>query len=129
MRWTLLVALFATGCYSESDFVPAKTDAFCSLLLECTDPAVLAFDGFDETSCIAYYGPLFRAEGETCKKMKRSAAKDCVAALELATCPAEGTVEESIPAVCGQVWQKCTGVPEDTDTPDTDTPQDTSSAM
>jgi len=122
MRWTLLAVLFAAGCYNESKFVPEKTDAFCALLLECTDPAVLAFDGMTNESCQAFWGPQFRDEGLDCK-FRRGAAKDCVSALMNATCPAEGSVADNLPEICGAVFTDC---PVRRDTPDdTDPPGDT----
>ncbi|MEZ4316475.1 MAG: hypothetical protein R3F61_03175 [Myxococcota bacterium] len=116
MRFTLLAALLAVGCYTESDFIPAKTTAFCSLVLQCTDPATLAFDGLDATSCEARYGPIFRDEAQGCK-IRKSAAKDCVAALEAGTCPADGSVEDNLPEICEAALTKCpiTFEPEDTD--------------
>lgn len=108
MRWMLLGCLFVSGCYSEADFVPAKTDAFCAYLLDCSDPATIAFDGLDLNSCLGTYGPVFDAEGDDCRRFKRGLAKQCVAAITGATCPVDGaTVEESIPEVCDFVYERC----------------------
>lgn len=107
MRWIVLAAL-ATGCYAEHDFVPAKTDAFCAFLLECTDPAVIAFDGMNMEVCQGFWGPRFDEEGDTCRKFTRSVAQDCVAALELATCPEDGSpVSENLPEICSYVYTRC----------------------
>ena len=113
MRWTFLI--LAVGCYAESDFVPAKTDAFCSLLIECTDPAVLAFDGIDESTCQGVWGPIFKDEASRCK-LRAGPAKECVAALESATCPSEGLLIDQLPESCSSTYVNCTDVVDDTDT-------------
>lgn len=116
MRTTVLL-LLASGCYSEGDFTPARTAAFCAKVLECTDPAVLAFDGVTAENCEGVYGPAFAAEGETCK-LDKKAAKTCVRGLQSLTCPADGSpVAENVPAVCDEVFVKCDGAqaPVDTD--------------
>jgi hypothetical protein len=103
-----LTSVLAVGCYSESTFVPEKTDAFCAWLLRCEDPAVIAFDGMDLPVCQGTFGPTFQEEGADCRKFKRGIAKQCVASLEAATCPPEGTsVEEAIPEVCAFVYERC----------------------
>ncbi len=127
-RWSGWVAtamlVLASGCYSESDFVPEQTDLVCDLILECTDPAELTFDGIDAQNCVATVGPMLRAAGEGCK-FRRGNAKQCIEDLQAATCPADGTpVLDALPTSCGLVWDKCTAQPQDTDSPD---PQDTGS--
>ena len=103
MRWSLSL-LVMVGCYSESDFIPAKTAAFCDLLLECTDPAVLAFDGITGDSCTGTWGPTFSEEGSGCK-FRRKSAKACIDQLQAATCPESGPVV--LPEICAGVFHQC----------------------
>lgn len=111
MRLLTTSLLLLGGCYTESDFIPAKTTAFCQVLLECTDPAVLAFDGVDAQSCEGVWGPRFQAEAQGCK-VKGSAGKQCVSALETMACPTDGRpVQDHIPVVCASALQKCPAPP------------------
>lgn len=103
MRWSLILFALA-GCYSESEFIPSKTTAYCELLLECSDPAVLAFDGITAETCEGTWGPMFQEEASGCKFRRRS-AKACIESLALATCPEEGPVE--LPVVCGAAFDQC----------------------
>ncbi|MCA9567270.1 MAG: hypothetical protein KC656_05485 [Myxococcales bacterium] len=108
MRSVLLLVPLVAGCYSQYDYVTTKTDTFCSWLLECTDPSVLAFDGMNMEVCQGFWGPRFEEEGLECKKFKRGVAKQCIEALELATCPADGSpVSDNIPEVCDFVYLRC----------------------
>lgn len=116
MRGAALLLLLA-GCYAEADYVPARTAAFCTWALECTDAATLAFDGTTMESCQAQWGPVFQTEGATCRKFKRKIAKQCVAAIEQATCPADGSpVAEAMPEICSYVYERCTANSEPDDT-------------
>lgn len=116
MRFTLLAVSLLAGCYSESDFTPARTTAYCAVVLECTPPEVLAFDGVTAQSCEGVYGPRFQEEGVGCK-LRRKEAKLCVQQLELMSCPADGVaIDDSVPPVCGSVFHKCAGAPVPADT-------------
>lgn len=109
--------LIAVGCYSETDFTPARTTAYCAAVLACTDPAVLAFDGVDATTCEGIYGPRFQTEGEDCK-LDRKVAKACVSGLEAlaASCP-DGAIDDNLPVACESAFKKCPiGVTPDGDT-------------
>ncbi len=109
MRWTTsLLFLVLAGCYSRAAYVPDKADAFCSWLLECTDPAVIAYDGMSMDACLGLWGPVFQEEDASCEKFAPGVAKQCVEALQTASCPEDGSpVGENIPEVCDYVYQRC----------------------
>lgn len=103
-----LGALVLVGCYSETDYVVDKTEAFCVWAVACTDEATQAFDGLDASSCQGTWGPAFAEEGATCRKFKSKIAKQCVDAITLATCPEDGSpVAENMPEICTYVYERC----------------------
>lgn len=122
MRWCWLF-LAACGGYSEADFVPAKTDAFCDLYLECVDQATLVFDGLDKDRCVSTYGPVFRAEQEQCKLVAKS-GKQCVTDIAALSCPSDDAsvddLLDSLPSSCDAARKKCAGGTQAPDGPTDD---------
>lgn len=103
----LLLGLAACGKLKADEFVTAYTDSYCTLRLECGDPADLVFEGADTMeSCVGTYGPTFEAEGQGCV-LKSKPANECLDALDALACPADGDVDAALPGVCATVWQKC----------------------
>lgn len=113
MRAWMLVLLVA-GCsrYEEAEFIPEKTDLFCDLFLECADSSLLVFDGGDKSRCVSVWGPVFQAEQQDCKLVKKSALQ-CLDALSTATCPNDNATADdmidALPAVCDLARKKCAG--------------------
>lgn len=118
----LLLALGACGP-SESDFVLEYTDLYCAYYLDCADPAQLVFEGMDTVEeCAGTFGPGFGEDAGACKLAKGDARK-CLKAMELLTCPAEGTpLDAGLPPICDTVWKKCIAQPEETESEDTGVP-------
>ena len=112
MRWCLWLVVLGCGGYDEADFVPAKTDAFCDLYLDCVDPASLVFDGLDKDRCVSTYGPEFRNEQEQCKLVPKY-GKACVTEIAMLTCPSDSATAddliEILPASCNLARKKCLG--------------------
>lgn len=109
---TILCGLLLTtlaGCgIDETVFIPDYTDLYCDTVMECTDPAVLTFDGIEsKDDCLGIIGPEIEAEIGYCDYSPK-AAKKCVKAMELMGCPGEGqTVEDVLPVDCAAVTQAC----------------------
>lgn len=123
----LLTGLIGCGPH-ETRFIPDFADRFCDLVLECEDPAVLVFDGIeDREDCLSLYGNGIDSQGEGCK-YKRKRGKRCLRAMELMTCPTDGTpLRDALPLECDEVYIKCSRVPEDDDLPDDEEGEDTGS--
>ena len=108
----LLPVLSACGP-SETAFIEDFVAADCVYLLECTDEATLSFRGWDSPeACQDDRGPEVTADAVGCE-FDRAAARACVDAIELQTCPADGEDRE-YPAICRDVFINCTGGDADT---------------
>lgn len=129
--WMTGLLLWTVGCgETRSEFEASFTDQYCRLFVECGDPALLTFEGIlTEEDCVREYQQPVVNWGLQCK-YKRNRAKDCMGAMEVATCPAEGTeVWEAIPAECQEVFDGCGGfdpLAEVADNQDTDNTDDSS---
>lgn len=106
----LTTILAACGAPKEGEFIPAYADAWCSYVMECSDPAQLTFDGvLEHEDCLALYGEDVAARGSGCKYKKRK-AQECLDAMSFTTCPAEGApLEKGLPPICEEVYVKCSG--------------------
>jgi hypothetical protein len=102
-------ALLLASCYSESKYDTDVTQAACELTVKCY-PDLYS----DVAACVAE-GVQGEETNSSCT-FHRSAAKDCVAALDDADCPAKGE-NLTWPAVCTDVYTNCTpDTSSDTDT-------------
>lgn len=102
-----LLGLVACGGLKADEFVQQYTEQYCTLRVECGDPADLVFEGADTLdTCTGTYGPQFEAEGQGCV-LKSGPAQDCLDAMAALSCPADGDIDAAIPGECGTVWQKC----------------------
>lgn len=107
----VVVAVSASCKGAEPDFVESYLTSFCAFFIDCTDPAVAAFDGLPTVEdCRAEFGPPLAARAEGCK-LEKDAAELCLQELDGAACPEEGAPEDALPAVCAPdlVWKKCDG--------------------
>lgn len=103
----LALAMLAGCGVSRNEFVPEYAAAYCDFYMECGDPAQLTFDGvLTADDCLALYGPDIDAQAEACG-FKNGKAKDCLGALEVATCPADGDVDAGLPVTCHEVFVNC----------------------
>jgi len=106
---------------SQEAFIEDVVIADCEYLLECEDPAILSFQGWDTPeACQADRGPEVAADALGCE-YDRKAGKACIEAVEEQSCAAEGE-DRVYPAICNDVFINCTGT--DTDT-ESDTESDT----
>ncbi|MEQ1505120.1 MAG: hypothetical protein ABMB14_22995 [Myxococcota bacterium] len=113
-RWVAGVLLVAGCGPSESEFVVEYTDAYCAYYLDCSDPAILVFDGLDAIDdCVAVAGPENAARASGCK-LERTAARACLDQMATVACPTDGTpVDEALPTACTATWKNCSDQPED----------------
>ena len=110
MRSVLVVlcALAFTGCrWSEARYFDAYAEADCTFLMDCLDPAVLNFLGWETLDdCIQDKGTQAVTEAEGCEYNPR-AARPCVKGIEEMTCPPDGE-EPDYPPICETVFD-CAG--------------------
>lgn len=120
MRFLVLFPVLIGGCgWSTERYVDEHVQAECAFLLDCQDPAVTTFLGWETVEdCIEDRGPELTALAQGCEYDSRS-ARACVKGFEELACPADGE-ELAIPAVCDQVFLGCGDAGADTDA-DTDT--------
>lgn len=102
-----LIITTLTGCgWSESKFVEKYAETDCAYLMECLDPAVLTFLGWDTTQdCVDDRGTEIVTEAQGCE-YNRKAARTCVKGIEEMTCPADGE-EPDYPPECSEVYFDC----------------------
>lgn len=117
MRATLcgisLLTLAACGV-DETVFIPDYADYYCQSVMDCTDPAVLTFDGIGSMDdCLAIVGPDLEAEVGYCD-YNGKAAKKCLQAMETMGCPGvDQTVDDILPLDCAQVLSACSPPKDD----------------
>ena len=109
MRFALvfLGAGSLVGCgWSEARFIDEYVEVECGFLLECNDPAVNTFLGWESLEdCIDDRGPRLARLASSCE-YHREAARPCVQELEEVACPPDGE-ELDYPPLCEQVYQDC----------------------
>lgn len=117
MRTLLAVTCLGvlSGCgWSETRYIDEFVQKDCEVRMECHDPAVLTFLGWEtHDDCVADRGPEVTAMADDCTYNKK-AARDCVKAMDEMACPEDGT-ELDYPEICDEVFLAC----EDTDGDDT----------
>ncbi len=117
MRTLSLTLLLLAGCgVDETVFIPDYTDLYCDALIECTDPAVLTFDGIDgKDDCLSTVGPELEDEVGRCDYSPKQ-AKRCLKAMEGMGCPGEDqSLADILPLDCATVSENCTA-PKETKT-------------
>lgn len=104
---TLATTLAACGI-DETVYIPDYTDLYCDAVMDCTDPAVLTFDGIEsKDDCLAMVGPAIEAEVGYCDYNPKQ-AKKCLQAMETMGCPGDGqTIDDVIPVDCSGVTSAC----------------------
>lgn len=110
----LLILLAACGV-DETVFIPEYSDNYCAKLVECTDAAVLRFDGIETVDdCLAVIGPEIEAEVQSCDYSPKN-AKRCLKAMEGMGCPGpDQAFDDVLPLDCGQVSSSCSPAAADT---------------
>lgn len=117
MRAVILACVLAGCGPSQESFTSDYVAAECQYRIDCYDPAVLEFYGYDTVDgCTASFGPEFVTDHQGCTYDK-AAAKACLKAFDALSCPADGD-EPADPEACARVLTGCSG--GDTDASDTD---------
>jgi hypothetical protein len=102
-----VLGLALGGCpWSEGKFVDKYVEVECELLYGCYEQSVNDFLGWSSVDdCIADRGVYLVSEAQGCTYDKK-AAKPCVKALELVTCPSAGDLP-AYPNECDAVYHSC----------------------
>ncbi len=91
---------------SDEAFVTRYTEEWCALVMACSDPAALAFDGIESVEdCEAIVGSQVEVDASTCSYDPK-AAKTCLTALNDLAC--DGGQAPVEPSTCGVVFIECT---------------------
>ena len=119
--WLGLAGLLLSACgIAREDFVLAYKDRYCELVLQCSDPAELTFDGvLTKDDCIERSGYEITSWGLGCR-YRSIDAEQCLADLDAAVCPAAVGELPERPLSCEGVYVDCGAV--DAETIDSDTP-------
>ncbi len=106
-RGFALSVLVACGV-DDARFIPEYTDLYCQAFMECTDPAVLQFDGIaSKDDCLAIVGPEVADEVGRCA-YSRKHARRCLKAMEGMPCPGpDQSLDDVLPADCAEVSTAC----------------------
>lgn len=91
---------------SDEAFVARYTEDWCAVVMACSDPAVLAFDGIETVEdCEAIVGSQVEVEAASCSYDPK-AARSCLSALHELGC--DGSQAPVEPSTCSVVFLECT---------------------